>query len=295
MRRINLESYIFIFPALLIFSVFYIIPLFWTLHLSLTDWDGIQPIKNFIGLANFKEIIFEDRNWWQAVSNSVYISLFALTFQNSLAFILAVLCNSKIRLKSFYQTVFFIPPILSEIVVGMVWRFILNDVEGANILNKLLIFLGLSNFTNSWLSNPNIVLTTISFIHSWKGFGWAFLIFLAGLKSIPVEFYDMAKLDGANSWTCFKKITVPLMLPTIGLVMILTVIGTMQAFALILGLVGGELAGYSSVPVLRILATMRDYLRFGYACAQGIILGIILVILSIFQYKLVRHSRKIIL
>ncbi|MCM8831991.1 MAG: ABC transporter permease subunit [Candidatus Omnitrophica bacterium] len=104
----------------------------------------------------------------------------------------------------------------------------------------------------------------------------------------------MAILDGADSWNCFRKITFPLMLPVIGVVVILTILGTMQGFVLILGLVGGEFAGYTSVPVLRILAAMRDYLRFGYACAEGVSLGLILVAISFMQYKLLKRFRKII-
>ncbi|MCM8786505.1 MAG: sugar ABC transporter permease [Candidatus Omnitrophica bacterium] len=290
----TLENYAFILPALLIFFIFYVIPFIWVFQFSLTNWDGIQPIKKFIGLDNFKEILFTDKSWWRAFLNAGYICLIALIFQNTLAFLLALACSRKIRFRNFYQTVFFIPPILSEIVVGMVWRFILNDIDGANILNRLLNFIGLSQFVNKWLANPNIVLTTIAFVHSWKGFGWGFLIFLAGLVAIPTELYEAAILDGASSLKCFRKITLPLMLPVIALVSILTILGTMQGFVLILGLVGGEFAGYASVPVLRILAAMRDYLRFGYACAQGVSLGLILVIVSFIQYKLLKKFRKII-
>jgi len=127
-------------------------------------------------------------------------------------------------------------------------------------------------------------LTTVAIVHSWKGFGWGFLIFLAGLQTIPRELYEAARVDGASAWDSFKHITIPLMIPVIGLVAILTVLGTMQAFALIIGLVGGEFAGHTSVPVLRILASMRGSSRFGYACAQGITFGVVLVMISFVQY-----------
>jgi ABC-type sugar transport system permease subunit len=194
-------------------------------------------------------------------------------------------------LKNFYRAIFFIPPILSEIVVGMVWRFIINDIEGANIVNRLLSQIGLGQLVHNWLYDPKTALTTVALVHSWKGFGWGFLIFLAGLQTIPRELYEAARVDGANAWQSFKKITIPLLIPVIILVAILTVLGTMQAFVLILGLVGGELAGHTSVPVLRILNVMRDSSRFGYACALGINLGIILVIVSFIQYSLSRRAR----
>ena len=288
----TLENYIFVLPAVLIFTIFYIIPFLWVFQLGLYDWDGILPSKIFVGLANFKEIIFEDSSWWQSMWNAWHITLIALTFQNALAFLLAWACDREMRLKHFYRLIFFIPPVLSEIVVGMAWRFIINDIDGANVINRLLIGMGFPQLAHNWLSDPKTALTTVALVHSWKGFGWGFLIFLAGLQTIPRELYEAARVDGANAWSSFKKITIPLMIPVIVLVAILTVLGTMQAFVLIIGLVGGEFAGHTSVPVLRILASMRGSSRFGYACSQGITFGLILIIISFIQYNFSRKFRQ---
>ncbi|MBU4251930.1 MAG: sugar ABC transporter permease [Candidatus Omnitrophica bacterium] len=286
----TLENYVFVLPAVAIFSIFYIIPFIWVFQLGLFEWDGISFTRIFVGLDNFKEIFLQDVNWWRAMWNAGYITLIALLFQNILAFMLAWACDRQIRLKNFYRVIFFIPPVLSEIVVGMIWRFIINDIEGANIINRMLASIGFPNLMHQWLSDPKTVLTTVAAVHCWKGFGWGFLIFLAGLQTIPHQLYESARVDGANAWQSFKKITVPLMIPVTVLVAILTVLGSMQAFALILGLVGGEFAGHTSVPVLRILASMRgSSSRFGYACAQGISLGMILVTISFIQY---RFSKK---
>jgi len=287
----TLENYIFILPAVIIFSIFYIIPFIWVFQLGLFEWDGISFTKVFVGLDNFKEIFLHDNNWWRAMWNAGYITLIALTFQNILAFMLAWACDREIRMKNFYRVIFFIPPVLSEIVVGMAWRFIINDIEGANIINRILAAAGFPNLMHHWLSDPKTVLNVVAVVHCWKGFGWGFLIFLAGLQTIPHELYESARVDGANAWQSMKKITIPLMMPVMVLVAILTVLGSMQAFALILGLVGGEFAGHTSVPVLRILASMRSSSpRFGYACAQGISFGLILIIISFIQY---RFSRKV--
>jgi len=285
----TLENYTFVLPAVAIFSVFYIIPFIWVFQLGLYEWDGISFTKVFVGLQNFKEIFFQDRNWWQAMWNASYITLIALTFQNILAFMLALACDREIRMKNFYRVIFFIPPVLSEVVVGMAWRFIINDIDGANIINRMLIGMGLGNLAHNWLSDPNTALTTVALVHCWKGFGWGFLIFLAGLQTIPRELYEAARVDGASSWQSFKKITIPLMIPVMVLVAILTVLGTMQVFVLIVSLVGGEFAGHTSVPVLRILASMRGSSRFGYACAQGITFGMVLIAISFIQY---RFSKK---
>jgi len=289
----TLENYAFVFPAVLIFAVFYVIPFIYVFRLSFFEWDGIVRLKDavFVGFANFKEILFQDPSWWQAMRNAGWITLIALTFQNTLAFLLAWACDREIRMKNFYRVVFFIPPVLSEIVVGLVWRFIINDVDGANMVNRLLMQMGLPQFAHSWLSDPKYALTTVAIVHSWKGFGWGFLIFLAGLQAIPRELYEAARIDGANAWRSFKNVTLPMMMPVIILVAILTVLGTMQAFVLIIGLVGGEFAGHTSVPVLRILAVMRDSSRFGYACAQGISFGMILIIISFIQYRFAKERQ----
>lgn len=287
----TLENYIFVLPAVIIFSIFYLIPFIWVFQLGMYEWDGILPTKTFVGIENFKEIIFQDSSWWQSMRNVGYISLIALTFQNALAFLLAWACDREIRLKNFYRVIFFIPPVLSEIVVGMAWRFIINDIDGANFINRMLVSIGLPQLVHHWLSDPKTALTTVAIVHCWKGFGWGFLIFLAGLQTIPRELYEAARVDGANAWHAFKNITVPLMIPVVVLVAILTVLGTMQAFVLIIGLVGGELAGHTSVPVLRILASMRGSSRFGYACAQGISFGVILVTISFIQYRFSKKAK----
>ncbi|MDD3345309.1 MAG: sugar ABC transporter permease [Candidatus Omnitrophica bacterium] len=289
--RESLENYTFILPAITIFSIFYVIPFIWVFQLGLFEWDGISFTKVFVGLQNFKEIFFQDRSWWQSMWNAGYITLIALTFQNILAFMLAWACDREIRMKNFYRVIFFIPPVLSEVVVGMAWRFIINDIDGANIINRMLMGMGLGSLAHNWLSDPNTALTTVALVHCWKGFGWGFLIFLAGLQTIPRELYEAARVDGANAWQSFKKITIPLMIPVVVLVAILTVLGTMQVFVLIVSLVGGEFAGHTSVPVLRILASMRGSSRFGYACAQGITFGMVLIIISFIQYRFSKKGR----
>ena len=288
----TLENYVFVLPAVLIFTIFYIVPFLWVFQLSRFEWDGIMPTKIFVGMSNFVEVVTQDKSWWQAMWNAGYITLIALTFQNIFAFLLAMACDREIRLKNFYRLIFFIPPVLSEIVVGMVWRYVINDIDGANMINRMLSAIGLSGLTQHWLYDPKTALTTVALVHCWKGFGWGFLIFLAGLQTIPRELYEAARVDGANAWHSFKNITVPLMIPVTVLVAILTVLGTMQAFVLIIGLVGGEVGGYTSVPVLRILASMRGSSRFGYACAQGLTFGVVLMAISFIQYQFSRKFRQ---
>ena len=279
----TIENYVFILPAALIFVVFYLIPFIWVFQLGLYDWDGISPAKVFVGLGNFKEILFEDKIWWGSMRNAGYITIIALTLQNALAFMLAWACDRQMRLKNFYRALFFIPVVLSEVVVGLVWQWILDGNYG--LLNGWLTTLGFSSLVRSWLSDPNTALSTVAVVHCWKGFGWGFLIFLAGLQTIPRELYEAARMDGANAWRTFKDITLPLMMPVAVLVAILTILGTMQGFIMIIAMTDGGPAYHTQVPVLRILASMRGSSRFGYACAQGITFGIVLMAISFIQYK----------
>jgi ABC-type sugar transport system permease subunit len=172
----------------------------------------------------------------------------------------------------------------------LVWQWILDGNYG--ILNSWLIKLGFPQLVRTWLSDPRTALNCVAIVHCWKGFGWGFLIFLAGLQTIPRELYEAGRVDGANAWEMFRRITVPLMIPVTVLVAILTILGTMQAFVLIIAMTGGGPAYHTQVPVLRILASMRGSSRFGYACAQGISFGLVLVIISFVQYRFSRGARQ---
>ena len=254
------------------------------------SWDGIEPAMKFVGLSHFKELIFEDAAWWSSMKNAGYITLWALTFQNLLALVLALACDRAIRTGAVYRVIFFIPPILSEIVVGLVWKWVYNGDFG--ILNHWLVSLGFSSLARDWLSDPSTALTCVAIVHSWKGFGWAFLILLAGLQTIPGQLYEAARVDGANAWRRFTNVTVPMMIPVFILVVILTILGSMQGFALILAMTDGGPAGHTEVPVIRILDSMTDYGRFGYACSQAILFGFVLVTVSFLLNRLSRYLKQ---
>lgn len=289
----TIENYCFVIPAVLIFSIFYIYPFYKVFTLSLCQWDGIAKFnfaRDFIGLRNFKELIFQDTVWWRAMKQAGYITLIALTFQNALALALALACDRDIKGGNIYRVIFYLPPVLSEVVVGLVWRWIYDGNYG--LLNYWLTGLGWSHLTTDWLSNPRTALICVAIIHCWKGFGWGFIIFLAGLQTIPRQLYEAARVDGANSWQIFKKVTMPLMIPVFILVSILTILGTMQVFVLILSMTGGGPGYHTEVPVTRILASMIGSSRFGYACSQGIVFGAILLAVSFIQIRMSKYMNK---
>lgn len=287
-------NFLFILPAVLLFSVFYIYPFFEIFDLSFQEWNGISLSRTYVGFQNFIEVAGDDL-WWRSIRNAGYITLIALTFQNALAFALALACDREIRLKQFYRVVFFLPPVLSEVVVGLVWRRILDagvhEGQHLGLLNALLVKTGFPHLARNWLSDPETALTCLAVVHSWKGFGWGFVLLLAGLQTIDRQLYEAAKVDGANAWQRFVNVTLPMMVPVILVVVILTVLGSMQAFILILSMVQQGLVHYTDVPVTRILVAMTETNRFGYACAMGISLAVILIGVSVF-FKMISERTQ---
>ncbi|MFC1708592.1 carbohydrate ABC transporter permease [Candidatus Omnitrophota bacterium] len=287
-----LENFSFALPAVLIFSIFYIYPFIKVFQLSVCDWNGIDAFsfpQFYSGATNFKEVL-KDVIWWRAMWHAAYITLIALIFQNALALSLAMACDRDLKARNFFRVIFFIPPVLSEVVVGLIWQWIYDGNYG--LLNHLLTNLGWTHMVKSWLSDPKTALTCVAIVHAWKGFGWGFIILLAGLQTIPRQLYEAARVDGASSWQMFKKVTVPLMMPVFVLVSILTILGSMQVFILIYTMTGGGPGYHTEVPVTRILASMISSSRFGYACAQGILFGLVLLVLSFTQKKISERVKQ---
>jgi raffinose/stachyose/melibiose transport system permease protein len=283
-------TYLFIIPAVLLFSVFSLYPFLKVFQLSVFDWDGISRSMQFVWLDNFRTGLFRDVSWWVSMRNAGVITLMAMTLQNGLALVLAMIVDREIKGKNFYRVVFYLPPVLSGIVVGLVWNWIFDGSHG--LLNHALVAIGLPQWTRAWLAEPQTALYSVGVIHMWKGFGWGFVILLAGLQAIPRELNEAAYVDGASEWQIFRKITVPLMLPVFFLVSILTVLGTMQIYDIIAATTNGGPGYHTEVPITRILAAMIGSSRFGYACSLGILFGLILLAVSMIQLRISKWSQR---
>jgi ABC-type sugar transport system permease subunit len=282
-----LKPYGFILPALLLFATFSIYPFYLLTYTSLFAWDGISAAKQFVGLSNYWNVLTHDPGFWTSFVQAGWVTLLALTLQNALALVLAIAVNRRLAGGGLYRTIFFLPPILSEIVVGLIWFWIYDGNFG--IFNAVLTQLGLGAWARPWLADPATALNAVAIIHMWKGFGWGFVIFLAGLQTIPDELYEAARVDGASAWLRFRHITLPLLLPVCITVSILTILGTMQIFALIVATTGGGPGYHTEVPITRIFHSMLGTSRFGYACAQGIVFGLLLLVFSLVQMRFQRR------
>ncbi|NQT95652.1 MAG: sugar ABC transporter permease [Candidatus Omnitrophica bacterium] len=278
-------NYIFILPAVALFALFWLYPFLKLFQLSVFEWDGILPWNQavFVKFRHFRDLL-RDLSWWQSMRQAGFITLIALTFQNALALALALACDKGIRAARAYRMIYFLPPVLAGIVVGLIWNWIFNPFD-YGLLNYWLTRIGLGHLARAWLSEPKTALICVAIIHCWRGFGWGFIILLAGLQSIPRELYEAARIDGANAWESFKRVTIPLMVPVFVIVIILTILGTMQIYDIIIATTQGGPHFHTEVPITRMLAALRGSSRFGYASAMGIVFGLILFVVSIVHIK----------
>jgi raffinose/stachyose/melibiose transport system permease protein len=224
---------VFLAPALLIYSIVMVFPLGATLYQSFFTEQGGRTV--FVGLANYMTL-FGDAVWsvafWNALGNNIWFFAIHMLLQNPLGVLLAVLLsNPRLRFRGFYRASIFLPAILSFVIVAMVWKLILSPTWG--IAPDLLDAIGLRHLFQPWLGKETYALTTLSLISVWQFLGLPMMLIYAALLSIPDEIIDAAECDGIVGWNQFAKIQMPLILPTIGIVSILTFVGTFQGFELV--------------------------------------------------------------
>jgi raffinose/stachyose/melibiose transport system permease protein len=223
----------FLLPALAIYILFMALPLLGSIRLSLYTGEGIVP-KTFVGLANFQALISHpiwSARLANALRNTFILFLIHMGVQNTLGLLFAVLLTNKIRGRSVYRTIIFLPATLSVLVIGFLWRLILNPQWGA--LPLLLKAVGLKALVHPWLGDARYALIVISLVSCWQWVGLPTMMYLAALLGIPDEYDEAARVDGASSWKTFWLIKFPLLLPIIGIVSVLTFIGNFSAFDIV--------------------------------------------------------------
>ncbi len=224
---------VFLAPAVLVYTAIMILPLFGTLQFSL--FQNIDNRQVFVGLENFR-ILFGDPRWsasfWNALENNTWFFIVHMCVQNPVGIVLAALLSSpRLRMSAFYRTAIFIPTILSFVIVGFAWKLILSPIWG--IAPNLLDAIGLRSLFAPWLGKEAYALTTLSLISVWQFIGIPMMLIYAALLSIPDEILEAAECDGISGISQFWKIKLPLILPSIGIISILTFVGNFNAFDLI--------------------------------------------------------------
>ena len=233
---------VFLAPAVLVYTAIMIIPLFGTLNLSL--FNEVGDVRVFVGLENFARL-FGDPRWaaafWNALGNNAWFFLIHMLVQNPIGILLAaILSTPGLRMATFYRTAIFIPTILSFVIVGFVWKLILSPIWG--IAPGMLDLVGLKALFAPWLGREEYALTTLALISVWQFVGIPMMLIYAALLSIPEEVLEAAEIDGITGASQFWKIRLPLILPSIGIISILTFVGNFNAFDLIY-VAQGALAG----------------------------------------------------
>lgn len=289
-RRWNLH--LFPIPALVIYGLFIVYPLIAALTYSFFDWKGIKR-GAFIGLENYKNLFTLEPfsgMFWNAFQHNILYFVVQMVVQNGLAFLLAFIIYQKIRGAEFFKIAYFLPRLLSVIVVGFLWKLILNPNFGA--LNVLLGKFGLESLQEAWLGNPKTALMTIILVNCWFGIGFAVLIFLAGFQSIPRELIEAATIDGAKGFTILTRIMLPLMVPSIMIITVLTFIQSFEAFELVYAMQGSQGEPYRSTDTLAVYfyrlafgGSSGDSTAIGLGSALAVVLFIFISTITAFLLK----------
>lgn len=254
---------VFLLPAVLVYSAVMIFPLASTLYQSFFSREWA-----FVGFANFVALFTDPRlsqSFWNALGNNSWFFLIHMLVQNPIGILLAaLLSNPRLRLRGFYRTIFFIPAILSFVIVGFVWKLILSPTWG--VAQGMLKTVGLQWLYQPWLGKEEYALTTLSLISVWQFIGIPMMLIYAALLSIPDEVIEAAECDGVTGWSQFWKIQLPLVLPAIGLISILTFVGNFNAFDLVYVAQGASAGPNFSTDLL---GTLLYRTFFGYQLQLG--------------------------
>jgi raffinose/stachyose/melibiose transport system permease protein len=276
----------FLLPALALYSVFVLYPIVQSMRYSMFDWNGLEPLDNFVGLDNFRRA-FHDDVFRGALKHNLIIVILSLVLQLPFALGVAVLVNQKLRGRRWMRTLFFAPYVLSEVVTGVVWRQIFRP-DG--LLDQSLRGIGAGHFVHEWLADPGVVLYSLFFVISWKYFGFHMVLMLAGLQQIPPELGEAAAIDGAGPWQRFRYVTLPLLGPTLRVSIFLSMIGALQLFDLVWVTTRGGPVNSSSTMATHLYDQFRKGL-FGYASAISVIIfGVSLALALAYQRFVLRRD-----
>lgn len=299
MARIRPHIVVFLAPAVLVYTAVMIFPLFNTLRLAL--YDEVDQVRVFVGLANFRTL-FGDPNWsvafWNALGNNFWFFVIHMLVQNPIGILLAaILSQPRLRFAAFYRSAVFVPTILSFVIVGFAWKLILSPIWG--IAPNLLGAVGLGGLFAPWLGLEASALTTLALISVWQFVGIPMMLIYAALLSIPEEILEAGEIDGITGWAAFWKLKLPLILPSIGIISILTFVGNFNAFDLIYA-AQGALAGPNFAT--DILGTFMYRTFFGFQLQLGdphmgstiatAMFAIILIGVSIYLFGIQTRMRR---
>jgi multiple sugar transport system permease protein len=279
LARESLTGYMFISPMVLGFLLFVIGPVLIAFGASFTDWKVIGD-THFVGLSNYTRAFTEDPLFWDTFWNTLYFTVGVVPLNMALALVLALLLQNHIRGIGIFRTAIFTPVVTSIVVWAIVWKFIFQTENGlVNMALKLFNITG-----PAWLYDMSLTLPVVIFVSVLKGVGYNMVIFLSGLNDVSKLYYEAARIDGASKWRMFWNVTLPLITPTVFLVLILTMISSLKVFGQIYVLTGGGPGTSTYVFVYYIYELAFKLFDLGYASAVGFVLFMMILALTIIQW-----------
>ena len=279
-----LMPYLMVSPYLVFVLVFVLFPVFFCLFLTFHKWNIIAPMK-FIGTGNYTRL-FQDRLFWKAIGNTLKFLLLHIPLQLVVSLFLAYLLNQKMRALSFFRASFFMPVIVSGVVVTILWQQLLGYDSG--LINRLLTTIGFNKI--GWLVNPDVAIYSIAVMATWKNVGLYVILFLVGLQTVPPQYYEAAKMEGATRWQQFYHITLPMINPTIFMVVILSTIGGFNLFIEPYIMTGGGPLNQTLSAVLYIYKQAFQYYNMGYSATLGFFYAIMIMTVVVLQKKFIEKE-----
>lgn len=278
----TLRGYLFLSPALIILGIFLFIPTLLSIYYAFTDYYLLTPEDTkFIGFNNFIKLI-SDNLFWHSLKNIGQFVIFIIPIQLGLALGLALLVNNNRKSTILFKIAFFSPVVMSLVVVSVLWLVLLNPSSG--LINSLLHTIGISK--QPFLTSPKQAMFVIILVSAWQGAGYQMLIFLAGLQNIPKDVYEAATIDGASTWKKFIDITLPMLKPTSVLILTTTLIDAFKLVIQPMVMTQGGPLDSTLTPVFYIYRTGFTDRMVGYASSITVIFGIVIVLFTLFQRKL---------
>lgn len=287
-RHRSTAAYAFLAPALAGLLLFYFFPILFALWISFHEWNMLTPVAQmpWAGVANYVEVLTRDTVFPFALRNTLLFAALGVSINTVLGLSLALALNTRLRLQTFWRTVYFLPVVTAPIALAIIWTLLFNRNFG--LINNLLGLVGIP--PQPFFAHPKQALASLITVAVHQYVGFYVVIFLAGLQGIPEEYYDSAKVDGANSWQSFWHITLPLLRPVLLFIVVINTIGALQVFDLVFATTGGGPANSTQVVVFYMYQTAFKFWRMGKAAAMAFVLLAIILALTLVQLRLLRQK-----
>lgn len=274
----SFSNFLYVLPALVLFAVFVLYPIVFIFQASVLEWNGFSEGK-YVGFANYIKLFTNDRAFALAMRNSFYWIFLTIFPQMFIGFFLDLLLNSRVWGRNIYRAIFYMPAIVSAVVIGIVWRRIYNPFGG--FLSGLADVSGLDFLAQPYLADTKVAIFSVIAVNVWQWTGWSMLLYLAGLQGIDQEMLDAADVDGVNAWQRVRHIYWPLLRHVHSTLILLGVIGALQTFALIHVMTEGGPNNATQMLPTYIFQTAFEQAQMGYASAVSVILLLLALVLSI--------------